>query len=235
MRVTVQGLRRWIVVTAALLLALVAGLIIYGRNRFRHIEKDLPARLGMNIQQTANGFSYTQTSQGHALFTLKASKELQMKSGHVLLHDVDITLYGPPGSGRTDRIFGSDFDYDQSNGVITSQGDVTIELQGTQCAGPRFERRRQRRNSNTIRVQNPRLTFLQKTGRGFHHAAGRVSVAARRGHFPGRGLQLENRRRGADQPRAHDHQQQRQARGGRCGARHAAALVGPGFAGRMQP
>jgi len=130
MRVTIEGLRRWIVVTAALLLALVAGLIIYGRNRFRHIEKDLPARLGMNIQQTANGFSYTQTSQGHTLFTLKASKELQLKSGHVLLHDVDITLYGPPGSGRTDRIFGSDFDYDQGHGVITSQGDVEIELQG---------------------------------------------------------------------------------------------------------
>jgi lipopolysaccharide export system protein LptA len=174
MRVTIEGLRRWIVVTAALLLALVAGLIIYGRNRFRHIEKDLPARLGMNIQQTANGFSYTQTSQGHALFTLKASKELQLKSGHVLLHDVDITLYGPPGSGRTDRIFGSDFDYDQSQGVITSQGDVDIELQGTAGAstpapgpaapagsatGPASDT-----TSNTIRVRTRGLTFLQKTG-----------------------------------------------------------------------
>ncbi|MGB6160569.1 MAG: LptA/OstA family protein [Acidobacteriaceae bacterium] len=167
MRVTVQGLRRWIVVTAALLLALVAGLIIYGRNRFRHIEKDLPARLGMNIQQTANGFSYTQTSQGHALFTLKASKELQMKSGHVLLHDVDITLYGPPGSGRTDRIFGSDFDYDQSNGVITSQGEVTIELQGTQAPAPASNATATDTNSNTIRVKTHRLTFLQKTGEAF--------------------------------------------------------------------
>jgi len=166
MRVTIEGLRRWIVVTAALLLALVAGLIIYGRNRFRHIEKDLPARLGMNIQQTANGFSYTQTSQGHALFTLKASKELQLKSGHVLLHDVDITLYGPPGSGRTDRIFGSDFDYDQSHGVISSQGDVDIELQGVSAPTPTpgSSGAASDANSNSIRVRTRGLTFLQKTG-----------------------------------------------------------------------
>jgi lipopolysaccharide export system protein LptA len=166
MRVTIEGLRRWIVVTAALLLALVAGLIIYGRNRFRHIEKDLPARLGMNIQQTANGFSYTQTSQGHTLFTLKASKELQLKSGHVLLHDVDITLYGPPGSGRTDRIFGSDFDYDQGHGVITSQGDVEIELQGASAATPTpgSSGAASDANSNSIRVRTRGLTFLQKTG-----------------------------------------------------------------------
>lgn len=166
MRVTIQGLRRWIVVTGSLLLVLIAGLIIYGRNRFRHIEKDLPGRLGVNIQQSANGFSYTQTSQGHALFTLKASKELQLKSGHVLLHDVDVTLYGPPGSGRTDRIYGSDFDYDQNHGIITSQGEVNIELQGTASATPAAPSAPAAADttSNTIRVRTHGLTFVQKTG-----------------------------------------------------------------------
>src|ERR1700735_5611072 len=164
MRITVRGLQRWIVVTGSLLLVLIAGLIVYGRNRFRHIEKDLPGRLGMNIQQTASGFSYTQTSQGHALFTLKASKELQMKSGHVLLHDVDVTLYGPPGSGRTDRIYGNDFDYDQAHGVITSQGEVNIELQGTASATPASVPAAGDTTSNTIRVRTHGLTFIQKTG-----------------------------------------------------------------------
>ena len=163
MRFTTQGLRRWIAGAAALLLAVVAGFFIYGRNRYRHIEKDLPARLGINIQQTASGFSYTQSSQGHALFTLKASKELQMKSGHVLLHDVDITLYGPPGSGRTDRIYGSDFDYDQKNGVVTSQADVTIELQGTESASS-ANAAGSDGGGNTIRVRTRGLTFLQKSG-----------------------------------------------------------------------
>ena len=162
MRVTIQGLRRWIVVAAALLLAVVAGFFFYGRNRFRHIERDLPGRLGVDIQQSANGFSYTQRSQGHALFTLKASKELQLKSGHVLLHDVDITLYGPPGSGRTDRIYGSDFDYDQNAQVVASQGDVNIELQGMGATTPATGAGSDA--SNNIRVRTRGLTFAQKTG-----------------------------------------------------------------------
>ena len=165
MRVTIRGLRRWIVGAAALLLAVVAGFVIYGRSRFRHIEKDLPGRLGMNIQQTANTITFSQSTQGHTLFTLKAAKQVQMRSGHVLLHDVDITLYGPPGSNRSDRIFGSDFDYDQGNGVIVSQGDVEIELQGTgakaqaQTPAPGSDA-----DSNIIRVRTRGLTFLQKTG-----------------------------------------------------------------------
>src|SRR5579875_2409567 len=117
MRVTIQGLRHWIVGVAALLLAMVAGFLFYGRARFRHIEKDLPGRLGANIQQTANGFSYSQSSQGHTQFTLKASRLIQLKAGHALLHNVDITLYGPPGSGRADHISGTDFDYDQNSGI----------------------------------------------------------------------------------------------------------------------
>jgi lipopolysaccharide export system protein LptA len=169
MRLTIQGLRRWIVVAAALLLAVLAGFFIYGRNRFRHIERDLPGRLGINVQQTANSITFSQSTQGHTLFTLKASKQVQMKSGHVLLHDVDITLYGPPGSGRTDRIYGTDFDYDQTHGVIVSEGDVTIELQGTSgtngnngaapASAPGGDT-----TSNTIRVKTRGLTFLQKTG-----------------------------------------------------------------------
>jgi len=163
MRVTIQGLRRWIVVATGLLLAVVAGFFIYGRNRFRHIEKDLPGRLGINIQQTANNITFSQATHGHTLFTLKASKQVQMKSGHVLLHDVDITLYGPPGSGRTDRIYGSDFDYDQNHGVIFSQGEVDIQLQGTGSAPPASGAASDP-SSNMIRVRTHGLTFLQKTG-----------------------------------------------------------------------
>lgn len=163
MRVTIQGLRRWIVGAAALLLAVVAGFFIYGRNRFRHIERDLPGRLGINVQQTANNITFSQATQGHTLFTLKASKQVQLKSGHILLHDVAITLYGPPGSGRTDRIAGSDFDYDQNHGVIVSQGDVTIELQGTGKPAPPNPDGTDAA-TNTIRVRTRGLTFLQKTG-----------------------------------------------------------------------
>lgn len=175
MHVTIEGVRRWILIAAALLVAVVAGFFIYGRNRFRHIEKDLPARLGANIQQTATGFSYTQSSQGHTLFTLKASKLVQLRAGHALLHDVDITLYGPPGSGREDRIQGSDFDYNQNDGVATSQGTVEIELQGVTKPGAGSSNK----GSDTIRVKTIGMTFAQKTGEA--STAGRVEFQLPRG------------------------------------------------------
>ena len=157
MRLSIQGLRRWIAGAAALLLAVVAGFFFYGRYRLRKIEKDLPARLGINIQQTATEWTYSQSSGGHTLFTMKASKESQLKSGHVLLHNVDITMYGPPGSGRQDRIYGDDFDYDTSSGLAISRGEANIELAGisqSSAAG----------DSNTIRVRTSGLSFAQKTG-----------------------------------------------------------------------
>jgi lipopolysaccharide export system protein LptA len=171
MRVTISGLRRWIVYAAALLLAIVVGFFLSGRARFRHIEKDLPGRLGANIQQTATGFSYSQSSQGHTLFTIKASKLVQLRAGHALLHDVDVTLYGPPGSGRSDRIYGSDFDYDQNSGVATSRGEVTIEIAGIGSQSDRHQpaasgdgSSRPDSSGNTIRVHTSGLTFAQKTG-----------------------------------------------------------------------
>jgi len=176
MHVTIEGVRRWILIAAALLLAVVAGFFFYGRNRFRHIEKDLPARLGANIQQTAKGFSYTQSSRGHTLFTLQASRFVQLRAGHALLHDVDITLYGPPGSGREDRISGSDFDYDQKEGVATSQGAVEIELQGVAKPGAASG---SNNGSDTIRVKTNGMTFAQKTGEA--STAGRVEFQLPRG------------------------------------------------------
>ncbi|HTX40457.1 MAG TPA: LptA/OstA family protein [Acidobacteriaceae bacterium] len=165
MRLTIKGLRQWIIGAAALLLVVVAGFLFYGRYRFRHIARDLPARLGINIQQTATGFSYSQSSQGHTLFTLKASKEFQLRSGHVLLHNVDITLYGPPGSNRTDHIYGSDFDYDQNAGVAISHGEVQIELAGMSGEAPAAGSAGAKPGAaNTIRVQTSGVTFAQKTG-----------------------------------------------------------------------
>lgn len=167
MRFSVKRLRRWVLAAAVLLLAVTAGFFLYGRYRFQHAVRDLPARLGANIQQTATGFSYSQSSQGHTLFTLKASKEFQYKSGHVLLHNVDITLYGPPGSGRTDHIYGNEFDYDRAQGIAVSRGAVQIELAGMSAAGASQGSAAQAANgrgSTAIQVQTSGVTFLQKTG-----------------------------------------------------------------------
>ncbi|HZD48231.1 MAG TPA: LptA/OstA family protein [Silvibacterium sp.] len=173
MRVTVARLRRGIMALACLLLVVLAGFFIYARYRLHRLAKDLPAKLGIDIQQTANGFTYSQSSKGHTYFTIHASKLIQYKTGgHASLHDVHITLYGPEGSNRTDRIYGSDFDYDPQAGIASAKGEVQIDLAGlapNPAAAAQSESTRPTPapaadSQNAIHVKTSGLVFNTKTG-----------------------------------------------------------------------
>jgi lipopolysaccharide export system protein LptA len=157
MRITIARLRQGILILAGLLVVILIGFFAYARYRLHHFEKDLPGRLGVNIQQTANGYTYSQSSKGHTLFTVHASRLVQYKQrGNATLHDVSITLYGPAGSNRVDKIYGADFDYDAKNQVISAQGIVNIDLQGFGIGSMSPQ--------NRIHVTTSGLVFNQKTG-----------------------------------------------------------------------
>jgi lipopolysaccharide export system protein LptA len=174
MRLTLARLRQGIVVLACLLAVVLAGFFFYARYRVRRFEKDLPGKLGMDIQRTANGFTYSQSSQGHTLYTIHASKLFEYKTGgHATLRDVEITLYGAPGSNRSDKIYGSEFDYDKATGIVTARGAVQIDLAsfggdnppsppqpGMQPA-PQDPGDAQQK---TIHIKTSGLVFNQKTG-----------------------------------------------------------------------
>ncbi|QNI34291.1 LPS export ABC transporter periplasmic protein LptC [Alloacidobacterium dinghuense] len=164
MRITIKRLRWLIVGLACLLIAVLGSFLIYARYRIRHFGKDLPGKLGINIQQTANGFTYSQSEKGHTIFTIHASKLVQFKgNGHAVLHDVAITLFGPPGTNREDHVYGSDFDYDQNNGIASAQGEVQIDLQSPQK--PASEQGSEDQvEKRTIHVKASGLVFNQKTG-----------------------------------------------------------------------
>jgi lipopolysaccharide export system protein LptA len=178
MRVTIARLRLGIILLACLLLAALAGFFVYARYRIHRLAKDLPARLGIDIQQTANGFTYSQSSKGHTYFTIHASKLVQYKTGgHATLHDVHITLYGPEGSNRTDKIYGSDFDYDPQAGIASAKGEVQIDLAGLAAnptaPNPAVKAPPQPANAatppaaeapNTVHVKTSGLVFNTKTG-----------------------------------------------------------------------
>jgi lipopolysaccharide export system protein LptA len=120
-------MRTLILVAGVLLLGALVAFLAVGKVKNPFNRRDLPHQLGMEIQQEANGVTYTQARAGHTLFKIHASKVVQLKQGNALLHDVKIELYGEDGS-RVDRIEGSEFEYDKKAGTAKATGPVEITL-----------------------------------------------------------------------------------------------------------
>lgn len=135
MPITVAQIRIWIVGLALVLVAVLAVFYVQFTIRARRVVSDLPGKLGLDIGQTSDSYTLSQTGKnGRTSFTIKASKAIKFKDGqHVTLRDVAITLYGAQGD-RDDRIAGKEFDYDRKTGIVVAQGPVQIDLQGAATA-----------------------------------------------------------------------------------------------------
>jgi lipopolysaccharide export system protein LptA len=160
---TIERLRRAVVAVAAVLLLAILGSVIYGHWRLRHIAQDLPARLGVTIQQTTRGYVLSKTEQGRTVFTLHAARAVEFKSGkRVSLHDVEIDMYNQQG-GAADTISGSDFEFDPRSEIVESRGETHIVLHsppgatGRGLAGSSSA-------GQPIRITTNDLVFNQKTG-----------------------------------------------------------------------
>ena len=128
MRLTIERLRT-IVLLAGVVLVVVLGVFL-GLHKLKNPvnRKDLPHRLGFNVQQEANGFTFSHALGAHAQYEIHASKVIQLKQGNrLLLHDVKIKLYGDDGK-QFDRIEGGEFEYDQQAGLAKAAGPVQITL-----------------------------------------------------------------------------------------------------------
>src|SRR5271156_5750168 len=129
MALRVSQLRRWFALGAILMIATVSGMYFYARWRVGKVVHDVPAKMGLEIQQTAEGFSISKSVEGRTQFKVSASKAVQFKEGgRAELHDVKIVIYGKDSS-RFDRIAGDDFEYDPASGNVNTKGRVLIDLQ----------------------------------------------------------------------------------------------------------
>ena len=127
MWLTIERMRTLVLGAAVLRVVALGVFLAISRFKGPLIRRDIPKRLGIDIEQEANGVTYTQSSQGHTLFKIHASKVVQLKNDHAVLHDVQIELYGADGN-RVDRIEGNEFEYDQKEGTATAAGPVEITL-----------------------------------------------------------------------------------------------------------
>ena len=175
MSITIEKLRTWILVLAGVLIAVIVGFFVLTHYRLTHLGHDLPARLGVNIQQDANGFTFSRSQRGRTLFTLHASRLVQYKGGgRATLHNVSITLYGADGT-RNDHVYGKDFEYDPAEGIARALGQVYLDVQapaGTRGTVPR---------NRTVHAETSGLIFNQKTGEANTDAPVTFSVADAKG------------------------------------------------------
>src|SRR5271165_4114901 len=127
-RFSIERLRTLVLIGGGLLVAAIVIFLAAGQWTRRFLSKDLPSRLGINIEQQADGVNYTQTRKGKTIFKIHAARAVTMKSGgNTLLHDVKIDLYGEDGN-RADTISGSEFQYDPQAGIATAAGAVEITM-----------------------------------------------------------------------------------------------------------
>jgi lipopolysaccharide export system protein LptA len=130
--VSVERLRVWLLAGAVLLVMVVAAFLGYAHYRAHRFLTQLPAKLGIDVRQETNAYTYSQTVQGRTVYTIHAAKSIQHKDGTYTLHDVGIVMYGK-NQDRADRIYGKEFNYNPSAQVIRATGEVFIDLQAPEA------------------------------------------------------------------------------------------------------
>ncbi len=160
----ISRLRRWFALAAILSVLVVSGMYLYARHKVQNALKEVPEKMGLEIQQTAKGFSVSKSEQGRTLFRVEASKALQYKSGRrAELSDVEITLYGRD-SNRFDQIYGKDFEYDQQTGDVIGKGEVELDLQANPGGVRSADQAAPKELKNPIHLKTTNLIFNQNTG-----------------------------------------------------------------------
>jgi lipopolysaccharide export system protein LptA len=167
-RFTIERIRTLVLIAGALVLVALMGFLWVGKWKSRLNRRDLPQRLGVNIQQEANGYTYVHAFGAHSQYKIHASKEVQLKDNRVELHDVEIELYGQDGKD-IDRIAGDKFEYDEKSGVATADGKVDMLL--TQPASAQEAGGKEKRlpsvpavSSDQIRLKTSGVTFDRNSG-----------------------------------------------------------------------
>jgi lipopolysaccharide export system protein LptA len=169
---SVSRLRRWFALSAMLMIAIVAGMYLYARMRMHKIVHEIPAKIGLDIQQTAEGFSISKSLEGRTLFRVSASKAVQFKDGgHAELHNVKIVVYGRDAS-RFDQITGDDFEYDPASGNVSAKGTVLIDLEANPEGMRHSDQAAPERSKDPIHIETNGLVFNKNTGNA--SASGKV-------------------------------------------------------------
>ncbi len=156
--------RKWLVAAALLVIAIVGVSYYAAKIRVKPSLHNIPGQLGIDIQQTSDGFSLSKSEGGRTLYTIRASKAVQFKAGgHADLRNVHVVVYGHEHD-RYDEIYGEHFSYDPQSGEVTGTGQVHIDIQGYAEGPQKPDQSPPDELKNPIHLLTQNLTFNQKTG-----------------------------------------------------------------------
>ncbi len=161
---SIAQVRKWLI--AGVVVLVVGVSVSYWITRFRVVPTlhSVPKELGIDIQQTSDGFSLSKSEAGRTLYTIRASKAVQFKAGgRADLHNVHIVVYGH-GHDRYDQIYGNEFTYDPQSGDVNAIGEVHIDLQGNLEGPLKPDQAAPAELKNPLHLLTHSLTFNQKTG-----------------------------------------------------------------------
>ena len=171
MKASIDKLRWTLAGGSLLLLTLLVAVVGYGRLRAARLWKNRLDALGIHVEQTTENFTVSKTVEGRTLYTLRAGKAIQHKDGKTIFHNVEMILYGKH-DGSEDRIYGSDFEYDDKTGVARALGDVEMDLRvpgslpqnATSALNPSAAGKESENASRDIHVRTSGLTYVRKLG-----------------------------------------------------------------------
>ena len=170
MTLPVYRLRRLLAAIAILLTLSVAGMYFYARSKAINAVKKIPAKIGIGIKQTAEGFQFSKSDGKRTLFTVQASNLKEFKlNGNAELHNVSIVLYGRDSS-RFDQIYGDDFAYNQKTGDVTAKGEVQIDLVANPAGLESPDQSAPKDLKNPIHLKTRDLVFNKDSGNAWTDA-----------------------------------------------------------------
>ncbi|MDP9268171.1 MAG: LPS export ABC transporter periplasmic protein LptC [Acidobacteriota bacterium] len=162
-----RRLRKWFAVGAAFIALLVAGFWGYNKIRAWTIDqavKRAGKKLGVDVQQSAQGWTISKSEGGRTLFTIRASNALQYKQGgRAELDEVNIIIYGRQAN-RFDQIYGRKFSYDPDTGEVRAEGEVHINLESNAAGPVTPDQSAPQELKNPIHLKTSGLVFNRNTG-----------------------------------------------------------------------
>ena len=160
----IAHLRKWLVGSAIGLLVIVTVSFYIAKLKVTPTLHTVPQKLGIDIQQTSEGFTLSKSEGGRTIYTIRASNAVQFKKGgHADLKNVHIVVYGK-AHDRFDQIYGNEFTYDPETGDIHGIGEVHIDLEGNAEGPTKPDQAPPDELKNPVHIVTSSLTFNQKTG-----------------------------------------------------------------------